>query len=240
MSQSILKRLRSLRQKKNRQKTGRFIIEGAKIVNDACTASSVNVHQLVYTDDYNHKESLNISEDLTLSVSDREMKTISSLKTPPGILAEISLEIPKPASGGSRFYLDAIRDPGNLGTIIRIADWYGMPGIIVSPDCVDALNEKVVQSSMSSLFRVHIRTMSREDLIANYTDIIVADLNGTSHRDLQWSRNAICVIGNEANGPHSLFESFPKVSILGNPLGAESLNAAVATAVLADQWMQRI
>jgi RNA methyltransferase, TrmH family len=138
--------------------------------------------------------------------------------------------------------LDSIRDPGNMGTIIRIADWYGIQHIICSPDCVDAFNPKVVQASMGSIGRVDLYYSELLPVLEKFAHVssFAAVLVGENLNEVEYERNAIIIIGNESSGI-----SEPVVSAAGKKISikrygkAESLNAAIATAVICDRFRNR-
>jgi TrmH family RNA methyltransferase len=171
-------------------------------------------------------------------INDDELKKISQLTTPNEVLALVS----KPSHldkidllHGITVMLDEIQDPGNLGTIIRSCDWFGVKNIVCSPRTVDAFNTKVIQASMGSIMRINIFYEELMDVIDQFKTIplYAAELSGQSIFDFNFTSPAILVIGNEARGvsPNISLRSTHKVSIprYGN---AESLNAAVATSII--------
>ncbi|RYY86071.1 MAG: RNA methyltransferase, partial [Chitinophagaceae bacterium] len=138
------------------------------------------------------------------------------------------------ATGGWTLYLDTIQDPGNLGTIIRIADWFGIPDVVCSTGCAELFNPKVVQSTMASLARVNVWYDGAGDwLPAQQVPVLAAALDGVSLYEYQNNAGGILLIGNESKGlrPELLERATEKITIprLG---GAESLNAAVATGII--------
>lgn len=199
----------------------------------------------------------NIASHEKLSViSEQEMKQISLMTTPPGVLAicKIPSAAPLPDSfkGMHIFYLDAIRDPGNLGTIFRIADWFGLDFLICSTDCVDVYNPKVLQASMGSALRVKYIELSREEFLdrlkiteidtqSKFGNVFVCDMNGESIFNLSPPDDAVIILGNESNGASTEFNNAGKsISIPGNSLGAESLNVAVAAGIMAAWLRQKV
>jgi TrmH family RNA methyltransferase len=171
-------------------------------------------------------------------ISEDELKKISQLTTPNEVLALVS----KPTHvdkidllHGITVMLDEIQDPGNLGTIIRSCDWFGIKNIVCSPRTVDAFNTKVIQASMGSIMRINIFYEELMDVIDEFKTIplYAAELSGQSIFDLKFRSPAILVIGNEARGvsPNISLRSTHKISIpsYGH---AESLNAAIATSII--------
>ncbi len=171
-----------------------------------------------------------------------ELKKVSSLTTPNAVLAvadlpEESFE-PEILRRDFCFYLDGIQDPGNLGTILRTADWFGIPAVVCSPDSADAFSPKVVQASMGAFLRVKIWEMPLEDLLENTPDVPVlgAVLHGENIFQTTWPLNGIIIIGNEGRGisPAAAARLTHRLTIpRSDSGGAESLNAAVAAGILA-------
>ncbi|MBK9106551.1 MAG: hypothetical protein IPL92_18830 [Saprospiraceae bacterium] len=140
------------------------------------------------------------------------------------------------------FYLDSIRDPGNLGTILRIADWFGLDFVILSPDCVDVYNHKVLQASMGSAMRIRKAELDIAGLLAiGDAKIFVCDAGGKNINDIMAPAEGIIVLGNESLGVsdeimHRVKDVF---AIPGDrSLGAESLNVASAAAIVAAWWVK--
>ena len=170
-------------------------------------------------------------------VTAKELERISNLNTPNQVLAVCSIPAWNPEQienpEGIMLALDGIRDPGNLGTIIRTADWFGVKEIICSDDCVDVFNPKVVQSTMGSLGRVKVYYTNLEDFLSeSKLPVYATVMDGNSIWDAN-PGNGIFIIGNESKGirPEVLKHAKHKISI-PSVGGAESLNAAVATGVV--------
>ena len=161
-----IKYIRSLQQKKYRDQHGVFLAEGIKIVSEAIESRSDLIEQLILTE--KHKADLPIPDHLDkakiLEVKGSEFQNMSSLKQPQEVLAVIKQALPdtkaiqKPRD--LILALDRVRDPGNLGTIIRVADWFGVQHVVCSNDTVDCYNPKVVQASMGSIFRVQVHYLA--------------------------------------------------------------------------------
>lgn len=236
LSKAQIKLIKSLHNKKFRKETGLFIAEGKKIVEEIA-ASAIKVQHIWATDRYtgtleHHK------------ITEEEMVQVSALTTPQGIIALCKI----PESVGPfpkldnewAIALDDMRDPGNLGTIIRIADWFGINNVFCSGESVDTYNPKTVQATMGSIARVKVYYSELDDLLSKYRiegiPIYGATMEGESMYELEIGKKGILVIGNEANGISERVERnlTGKISIpsFAKNKGPESLNAAVATAVL--------
>tara|TARA_R110000787_G_scaffold91628_8_gene193038 strand:+ start:1593 stop:2336 length:744 start_codon:yes stop_codon:yes gene_type:complete len=235
LSKSHLKLITSLSQKKYRQLHKLFVVEGIKVV-DEFLSSSYELEILFST------ESSFSYLDSFVEVSDQELKKISSLKTPNKVLA--LFKIPQEDqlnSTGLIVALDAINDPGNLGTIIRLCDWFGVDQLICSKDTVDCYNSKVVQASMGSLTRTSILyTDLQEYLNGVSTPIFIADMDGENVYKEKLPSEAILVMGNEAKGVSEEIRTIitNKISIprFGDSQETESLNVATATAILLSEF----
>ncbi len=237
LSKNHIKYITSLAQKKYRQKHKLFKAEGVKIVQELLN-SNFNVFQIFCVDDL----TLDISSDKIIRISESELKKISSLKTPNKILGVFKIpEETKPKMKGLILALDGINDPGNLGTIIRLCDWFGISELICSKNTVDCYNQKVVQASMGSLKRIQIHYL---DLVA-YLEItklpgFIADMDGENAYTSSLPKEAILIMGNEANGISDEVRKVitNKISIprFGKSQETESLNVATATAILFSEF----
>lgn len=236
LSKNQLKLITSLKQKKYRQKHKLFVVEGVKTVNEFLNSDFV-LNQLFFTGDIDFS-----SVENSIEIAEVELQKISSLKTPNKVLA--LFEIPNEEAfktSGLIVVLDAINDPGNLGTIIRLCDWFGVDQLICSNDTVDCFNSKVVQASMGSLTRVSIcYTNVLEYLSASKLPKIAADMNGESIYKSQLPKNAILVMGNEANGiQENVYNHITDVISIprfGTVQETESLNVATATAIFLSEF----
>jgi TrmH family RNA methyltransferase len=218
--------------KKHREKLGLFVVEGEKMVREAIQEWPHQLEMLVVMDEQDFQ---GIMSSQTRIASKRQMEQISHFHTPSSCLAV--LRMPEPSaikdSQGWKIALDGLQDPGNLGTIIRTADWFGVKDIVCSLDTVDCYNPKVVQSSMGSIFRLNIHyTNLAAWLTCPNQDIYAAMLNGEDYRNVQ-AKNGILVLGNESNGirPDILSLVNHAISIPGKGK-AESLNVSVAGGIL--------
>lgn len=249
VSKSEIKLLRNLSKKKFREKHGLYLIEGKKLLSEALTNQAV-VRKVFYTASEDaFIETLNVGANTeTISIGTSEMAEMTNQVTPPGLLA--TLEIPNTewhdsqANEGPLLMLDGLRDPGNLGTVLRSADWFGVTTILCSKDCVDAYNPKVVQSSMGSIFRVRVLYVDLpETITAIRVEAPAFTVSGAALEGellgfgKEWSTGAL-VIGSESHGmsPEVRAECNQLVRIPGGK-GTESLNAAVAASILMYQWL---
>lgn len=229
LTKNQIKLIRSLSLKKNRQKHGLFIVEGEKLVNEVLS-SDWEVEGIYATKEW-------LGENATI-ISNNDLSRISSLKTPNKVVAVVkikkgSLDI----TSNTVLALDGVKDPGNLGTIIRLADWFGVEDIICSDDCVDYLNPKVVQSSMGSFTRVNLHYTSLMDAFKKYSDykLFMTVLNGTPLSEMTNADKKIVVMGSESKGISNkiLKLTSDKITIPKSKSSkAESLNVSVATAII--------
>jgi RNA methyltransferase, TrmH family len=240
ISKNQVKLIRSLHVKKFREHEGLFIAEGEKIVNQLLN-SDFKIHSFYFTSEWKGKiEKQNISYE----ISDGGLKKISLLESPNKILAvahipACKIDIHK-FTDGLTLMLEDIQDPGNLGTIIRTADWFGIKNIICSKESVDAFNPKVVQSSMGSLFRMNIVYEDLENVLEQvkkelHIPVYGAVTDGKNIFNKNLHSKCILLMGNESKGiSESLLNVVDeKITIpKQGKSAAESLNVAIATSIL--------
>lgn len=238
---SQVKYIQSLSQKKLRDEEAVFIAEGPKIINELLAASTTALQQLYATESWLQTAPVSlqgVEAGKIISISDSELERISFLNTPNqalGLFAKPVFNLPPLYKGRLSLVLDTIQDPGNMGTIIRCADWFGIAEIICSDDCADVFSPKVVQSSMGSIARVKVSYTSLKTFMQEHAQIPVyaALLDGTNVQDIPKPNEGFLLIGNESKGirPALLNEQTHKITIprIGR---AESLNAAVATGII--------
>ena len=237
ISKNQLKLITSLSQKKYRQKHNLFIAEGVKVLNELLN-STFEIETLFCTDDFE----TTISEKKVVRISETELKKVSTLKSPNKALGIFKIPKEKALQNyGLTIALDAINDPGNLGTIIRLCDWFGVIQIVCSKDTVDCYNQKVVQASMGSLTRVSIHYTDLENYITKSNlDTFIADMDGENVYKTKLPKEGILIMGNEANGVSEEIKSLLqyKISIprFGETQETESLNVATATAILLSEF----
>ncbi|MCU7548123.1 RNA methyltransferase [Chitinophagaceae bacterium LB-8] len=234
LSKKEAKDIQSLRHKKFREETGLFTAEGPKIVSELVQLIPERFEKIYAVKDWLQQhpvEGIKYEE-----IDERTLEKISQLQTPNEVIAvlrQFKPEVPS-ASDQLCLYLDTIQDPGNLGTIIRIADWFGIKDIICSEGCADRYNPKVVQSTMASIARVNVYYDHDLQWLKNeQAPKYAAALNGTSLYDCGKAGNGVLIIGNESKGisPEAMQLATQKITIPRRG-EAESLNAAVATGII--------
>jgi TrmH family RNA methyltransferase len=235
LSKNHIKLITSLSQKKYRQKHQLFIVEGVKVVQEFLS-SSYELEILFSTEnDFSFTNKF-------IKVSDQELKKISGLKNPNKVLA--IFKIPNqinPKTDDLVLALDNINDPGNLGTIIRLCDWFGIEQLVCSNETVDCFNSKVVQASMGSLTRVAISYLDLKKYLQNVSvPIFIADMDGLNVYKTKLPDSAVLVLGNEANGISDDIKQLVTTKITIPRYGAfqqtESLNVATASAILLSEF----
>ncbi len=252
LSKNKIKLIKSLDLKKNRSITGLFIAEGKKLVFDLLK-SDIEASELFCTRQI-ASEITNYKYDLKVEIVDKnELARISFLKTTPEIVAVF--KIPKSEidwneiKGDLTLVLDAIQDPGNLGTIVRLADWFGIRNVICSEECADLYNPKVVQSTMGAFARVKVHYVSLPEFMsqAKQSNIPIYGtfLEGENLYKCDLTPNGLVVMGNEGNGISENIASFisRKLNIPSYPTGvatSESLNVAIATSVICSEFRRRV
>lgn len=246
LSKSTIKYINALKRKKFRQRYDNFIAEGNKIALEILRQSHFDIHSIFATQDWadlNHRK-LSRYRDILTIVEERELKSISSLTTPNKVV--IILKKPKTTideeliSNNLSLVLDGIQDPGNLGTIWRIADWFGIEYLFCSENCVDLYNPKVIQSSMGAFLRVKAVELNIPELFSQRRELPVygAVLGGKSIYQTPLKKHGFLVIGNESKGISEAMSSAVTHPIgIPSSGGAESLNAAVATGIICS-WFQ--
>jgi len=228
-----LQRLRSLRDKKHREAAGLFVVEGEKVVGELLAAGFVfeEIHATAAW-----------SGQATHRLSPEEMAKASHFPTPSGVLAVGRIHRrPLPPAGlarGLTLLLDGVQDPGNVGTLLRIADWFALDRVVLSPDCADLFSQKVINASMGSFARMTVHTAEPATALADLPaamPVLGCDLTGTDVHGLAPLRDAVIVIGSEGRGLSPATRPFVTHYItIPRYGGAESLNAAVAAAIVCD------
>jgi len=240
ISKSILKYIQSLHHKKFRDEHDVFIAEGPKVVRDILASRQFVCKTICGVDSFfNEYEELisPVEQKDRLILSEIELEKISLLQTPNKVLGIFYKRQPEKVilKNSLNLLLDDIRDPGNMGTIIRIADWFAVKNIICSEDCVDQYNPKVVQASMGSIARANIIYTDLKKFIDDNKEINVfaASLDGKSLYTFDKIKEGLILIGNESKGIKSeLLKSATAQITIPRFGAAESLNAAVATGII--------
>ena len=242
LSKNQLKLVRSLELKKNRKKEGLFVAEGPKVVGDLLRAGYVP-HSI-----FNVQGSGFKVQGSSFLVTDDELRKLSFLQHPQEVLALFEIPQSQKLTANSQkltIALDGIQDPGNLGTIIRIADWFGITTIYCSEDTADCYNPKVVQATMGSLAHINIVYTNLEALLRQYDGPIYGTLlDGQNIYQQELSSEGIIVMGNEGNGISPAIRQLVTHKLLipnYNPSSetAESLNVAIATAITCAEFRRR-
>ncbi|HCS20042.1 MAG TPA: RNA methyltransferase [Bacteroidetes bacterium] len=233
---TAIKYVQSLRIKKFRQKYHHFVVEGDKSVQELL-ASDWKVVSWYHTKDFSpHPFPVN-----GVLVSDKEMERLSHHQAPQHALAVVEMPVwtKNIPSKGIQLYLDGIRDPGNLGTILRIADWYGLEEVWCSPDTVDAFNPKTIDASMGSFLRVKLHSDDVSFFSTCKLPVYAAVMDGENVHHSKLPDHAVLIVGNEGKGIQSeLLDKVQNKISIPRYGKAESLNAGVATAVLLDNFFR--
>lgn len=260
ISKNMIKEVRALEMKKNRKRTSLFVAEGPKVVGDML--GRFGLHALIATDEWRdgHGGEIQKMGDAArwtddawgvVPVSDDELRRVSFLMHPQQVVALFKI----PEENGMTAIdplkelvvaLDGVQDPGNLGTIIRIADWFGIDSIICSPDTADAYNPKVVQATMGSLGRVRVTYSQLTPLLSSINGempIYGTLLDGKDIYQTELTQRGIIIMGNEGNGISEEVRKMVTHPILiprfRQGESAESLNVAVATAITCSEFCRR-
>lgn len=235
ISNEEIKLIRSLHEKKYRQEYGMFIVEGKKMVEEA-EASGFEIVRIVREEE----------------IGEEKMKKITFLNTPSPVLAVLRIPAGEPLSDlpdGLCLALDSVRDPGNMGTIIRLADWFGISCIYASPDTVELYNPKVIQATMGAVFRKKVIYCDIPELCRRFADsgrrIYGTFLDGKNIYSSELKQDGLVVMGNEANGISAEVASLVSDRITipcfaAGGKGPESLNVAIATAVTVSEFCRSI
>lgn len=241
LSKAKIKYLQSLQQKKHRLKEHVFLVEGEKIVDEVLRQKLFKVHSIYATEPWINKNELTLTpyKACLTSTSPNELKKVSSLKTPNSVV--VVLEMPNYTSlvdkiqTSLNLVLENIQDPGNMGTVIRIADWFGIPYIFCSKGCVDIYNPKVIQASMGGFLRVQVHYVDLDILFQEHAKLPIygAVLGGHNVFKQTLNKPSFLLIGNEGKGlTESIQKQITHRITIPKMGGAESLNAGVATGIL--------
>lgn len=238
LTQKQRKLITSLRQKKYRVLHKLFVVEGIKVIGEFLNSSYELVNLFSTSSEV-------FSDYNPTIISDKELKKVSALSNPNSALAIFKI----PDNSHLEFKnltlaLDAINDPGNLGTIIRLCDWFGIENLVCSKDTVDCYNSKVVQASMGSLTRVQIHYVDLiEELQQTNLPVFIADMNGENVYKADLPNEGVLVMGNEANGISDevmkVANHIVSIPRFGNLQQTESLNVATATSILLSEFKRR-
>ncbi|MFI3321341.1 MAG: RNA methyltransferase [Rikenellaceae bacterium] len=250
MDKQSIKFVKSLSERKARAEHNLFVVEGVKLIEEV-VKSGLKIESIFFTEKFDFSQIPPFSPQKSEKISPSEMERISSLKSAPSALAVVKIgenysEIIDENS--LILALDSVQDPGNLGTIIRICDWFGIRTILCSKDTVDLYNQKVVQSTMGAIFRVKViycdLVEKLEEAQKRQIPIFVTDLGGENIYTKKLHKNGIIVMGNEGKGVSErvkylatdrlLIPSYPADNM------CESLNVAVATAIICAEFRRGV
>ena len=246
IGKNTIKWVHSLEMKKNRKREGLFVAEGPKVVGDLL--SRFRLHSVFATDEWTGGDS--IGADVRVErVDDDTLRRLSFLQHPQQVVAVMEMNKEEKVEVDAdrlTIMLDGVQDPGNLGTLIRIADWFGIDSIICSPDTADAYNPKVVQATMGSLGRVSVTYSPLVPLLSSLPadmPIYGTLLDGKDIYQKELTRHGVIIMGNEGNGISDEVRAMVTHPLLiprfRQGESAESLNVAVATAITCSEFCRR-
>lgn len=250
LTKEEIQRLRSMREKKHREALGLFVIEGEKVVAELLAA------QFPFEEVYVTPKWAKVvaalrgaaaaaGKPVFKDISEEDMERVSHFPAPSGVLAVGRIVRQPLAEGelnrGLTLALDGVQDAGNVGTLLRIADWFGLDRVVLAPDCADLFNQKVINASMGSFVRMRVHTADLATALAGVkVPVLGCDLAGDSVHALPSLKKAVIVIGSEGRGLSAAvkervtrFVTIPKIGL------AESLNAAVAAAIVCDNLRRK-
>lgn len=246
ITRNEIKLVRSLSDKSSREQHGLFVVEGDKMVGEALE-SGYAVEKI-----YVAAKSIYVGHEQTLPVSDSEMERMSHMKTPPHSLALICMPDPGFASfdikKGLIMALDDIQDPGNLGTIIRLANWFGIKDIVCSRATADCFNPKVVQATMGAIFRVRLSYTDLAEALSQLSregmTVYGTFLDGENIYESELSADGVVVMGNEGRGISDMVAELIDRKLFIPPYcpgsgGSESLNVSTAAAIVCSEFRRR-
>ncbi|MDF2157024.1 RNA methyltransferase [Algoriphagus sp. CAU 1675] len=242
LSKNTVKFIKSLHQKKYRFESGKFFVEGEKSVQEVLS-SNFETELLLATELFLEKNQklLESFRGELISVSPKQLESLGQYQSNDSCLAVVKMKANQPFSPEKDeliIALDDVRDPGNLGTILRIADWYGIKNLVFSPQTAELYNPKVIQSSMGSFTRVNFFYGDLEQIFQKWNlPVYGAFLDGENVHQIKRVQPGVILMGNESKGISEKLEKWisKKVTIpaFGN---AESLNVAIATAIICDNF----
>lgn len=237
LSKNQIKLITSLQQKKQRFANQMFFAEGIKVIQELLESNFELVH--LYTTQVDFEQVSNVKKVL---VDESDLKKISALSTPNTCLAVFKIPVEKKIDeSGLILALDSIRDPGNLGTILRLCDWFGIGQLICSKETVDIYNPKVVQATMGSIARVNVNYIDLEDFVSKTKLAVFGTfMDGNNIYKTDLPQEGIIIMGNEANGISAELEKLIKnrltIPRFGTLQKTESLNVATATAIILSEF----
>ena len=243
LTTSQIKFLSSLGQKKFREEHALFVVEGVKMVEEAIHQSHFTLKTIYGTSEWIGKNGFLLKDPSLeiIEIKEKELKRISNLKNPNQVFCVcekgIKSEDKDLKINDLTLYLDRIKDPGNMGTILRIADWFGIENVILSPESVEVFNPKVVQATMGAIFRVSIFERDFDSFSEEHSDFkfFATTMSGADVFKMKKTKKSVIIIGNESHGisKEIMDKVEEKISIpTFKKSRSESLNAAVATGII--------
>lgn len=236
ISKEQIKQIRFLHQKKHRIQQERFLLEGPKLLEEALAYSPQSIEQIFALETFNPTYSLPNSK--LIRVDEKTLRQLSSLKHPQHVIASCHFLPQAETNNSFKLALDTIQDPGNFGTLLRLAAWFGVGEVIASSECVDCYNPKVVQASMGAIFQVPIKyTDLKSYLEQTKHPVYGALLEGENIYSKPRTAEGIILLGNEGNGIHEELIPHIDVPITIPKLGyGESLNVGTAGAIFLSEF----
>jgi TrmH family RNA methyltransferase len=241
LTKNQIKYIKDLSRKSKRTESQKFVVEGEKLILEMIQ-SRIEFEEIFALESWECP----VNGVPVITVSQKELERISQLKTPNKVLAVVHMfedEVNDDQKNGITLFLDRINDPGNLGTIIRMADWFGVNKIICTQNSVDVYNTKVIQSSMGSVFRIPVFYQNATEYLTHYkaqfpdNPILGAAMAGESLGKTEMPTNGLLIMGSESHGIDSEIEAFiTQLITIPNFGQAESLNVAVATGIVLWEW----
>jgi TrmH family RNA methyltransferase len=237
LSKNVLKDIQSLSLKKHRDERRVFVAEGPKVVEELMQTAPGQIETIYAVEEWAKGKTFGNLQ----VVAEHELQILSGLKTANKAVAVVKqFSSSQPSDNGFVLYLDAVQDPGNFGTIVRIADWFGVKDVVCNKGCADLYNPKVVQATMASIGRVNVFYDEAESWLATVSSTVyAAALQGKPLSHFQKLTQGVLIIGNESKGIRKEFLALAKECITIQKRGeAESLNAAVATGIILSHLLQ--
>ena len=241
LSKNEIKLVKSLQIKKYRDLNRLFVVEGVKLVQELLQQTHFKIDGIFYTKDFEESIPNNIH---SFEITNNELERISGLKNPNRVLAVVKYPTEQPidfTADNLVLVLDNVNDPGNLGTIIRTADWFGIKQIIASVATVDLFNPKVIQASMGAVYRIRFYrtnlTTAVQELSENGFEVVGAALGGKNLYHKAFAKKMALVMGSESHGISSELEPFISEMVLIPQFGkTESLNVAMASGIIVSHY----
>lgn len=236
LSKNEIKFIKALQQKKFRDQHSLFVVEGIKLVAELLNSSNCNITGVYHTNEFDTPIPTNID---STEISDKDLVRISGLKNPNKVLATVSYfksTEENKIEDGFILLLDDVKDPGNLGTIIRSADWFGIKEVVCSSTSADVYNPKVVQASMGAMFRSKITYTDLPEYVTrlkaeNFT-IYAADMKGENAFNTGFKGNSALIMGSESHGVSDDLRAMANLITIPKIGETESLNVSVAAGIL--------